>query len=159
MASSLRLRRYRRHVYEDGAVNRSDKGFMEVIDSKIVEKERACCSPLNSSPVVTRWTATASSPDLRFTTVSRSFEEFHEVADLVEQTDIRVRNGDPGRAAKIGVEQGVEGDALLVLLECQMLLLKVGLSGGRGCARRGGGIQRESPASSLSAGASPTVLL
>ncbi len=36
-----RLRRYRRHVYEAGAVNRSDKGFVEVIDSKIVEKERA----------------------------------------------------------------------------------------------------------------------
>ncbi len=36
-----RLRRYRRHVYEAGAVNRSDKGFVEVIDPRIVEKERA----------------------------------------------------------------------------------------------------------------------
>ncbi len=36
-----RLKRFRRHVYEAGAVNRSDKGFVEVIDSKIVEKERA----------------------------------------------------------------------------------------------------------------------
>ncbi len=36
-----RLRRYRRHVYEAGAVNRSDKDFVGVIDSKMVEKERA----------------------------------------------------------------------------------------------------------------------
>ncbi len=36
-----KLRRCRRHVYEAGAVNRSDNGFVEVIDSKIVENERA----------------------------------------------------------------------------------------------------------------------
>jgi len=35
-----RLRRYRKYVYEAGAVNRSDKSFVNVIDKKILEKER-----------------------------------------------------------------------------------------------------------------------
>ncbi len=40
MDEKERLRRYRRYVYEAGAVNRSDKGFVEVIDQKVLEKER-----------------------------------------------------------------------------------------------------------------------
>ncbi len=35
-----RLRRYRRFVYEAGAVNRPDKGQAKVIDIKVLEKER-----------------------------------------------------------------------------------------------------------------------
>jgi len=35
-----RIRRYRRYVYEAGALNRSDKGRGQVIDEKTVEKER-----------------------------------------------------------------------------------------------------------------------
>ena len=36
-----RIRRYRRYVYEAGAINRSDKMQATVIDDKIVAKERA----------------------------------------------------------------------------------------------------------------------
>ncbi|MDD2235156.1 MAG: hypothetical protein PHR37_04740 [Eubacteriales bacterium] len=35
-----RIRRYRRYVYEAGALNRPDKGRAQVIDEKTVEKER-----------------------------------------------------------------------------------------------------------------------
>jgi len=35
-----RIRRYRRYVYEAGALNRPDKGKAQVIDKKTVEKER-----------------------------------------------------------------------------------------------------------------------
>ena len=35
-----RLKRYRRYVYEAGAVNRPEKGKTRVIDDKILEKER-----------------------------------------------------------------------------------------------------------------------
>jgi len=35
-----RIRRYRRYVYEAGALHRPDKGRAQVIDEKIVEKER-----------------------------------------------------------------------------------------------------------------------
>jgi REP-associated tyrosine transposase len=35
-----RLRRYRRYVYEAGAVNRPEKGRIKVIDKTVVEKER-----------------------------------------------------------------------------------------------------------------------
>ena len=36
-----RIRRYRRYVYEAGAVNQSEKGRSKAIDDKILEKERA----------------------------------------------------------------------------------------------------------------------
>jgi REP-associated tyrosine transposase len=35
-----RIRRYRRHVYEAGALNRPDKVLAQVIDAKVVAKER-----------------------------------------------------------------------------------------------------------------------
>ena len=35
-----KIRRYRRYVYEAGALNRPDKGKAQMIDEKIVEKER-----------------------------------------------------------------------------------------------------------------------
>ena len=35
-----RIRRYRRYVYETGAVNRPEKGRAQVIEDKILEKER-----------------------------------------------------------------------------------------------------------------------
>ena len=35
-----RLKRYRRYVYEAGALNRPDKGLAQVIESDILEKER-----------------------------------------------------------------------------------------------------------------------
>jgi REP element-mobilizing transposase RayT len=35
-----RIRWYRRYVYEAGAVNRSDKGAVKVIDDKVIKKER-----------------------------------------------------------------------------------------------------------------------
>jgi hypothetical protein len=35
-----RIRRYRRYVYEAGAINRPDKMQSKVIDEKVIEKER-----------------------------------------------------------------------------------------------------------------------
>ena len=40
MNTKERLRRYRRHVYEAGALDRSDKGQAKVIDSATLQKER-----------------------------------------------------------------------------------------------------------------------
>ena len=45
------------------------------------------------------------------------FKELHQVANLVEQPDVGVCNGDPACAAQVGAKQGVKRDAPLVLLE------------------------------------------
>jgi hypothetical protein len=44
-----RIRRYRRYVYEAGAVNRSEKGNTKVIGDKMLEKERNREFELNRS--------------------------------------------------------------------------------------------------------------
>jgi len=36
-----RVRRYRRYIYEAGALNRLEKGSIKVIDDKVLEKERS----------------------------------------------------------------------------------------------------------------------
>jgi len=36
-----RVRRYRRYVYEAGAINQPAKGKIQVIDNKVLEKERS----------------------------------------------------------------------------------------------------------------------
>jgi len=44
-----RIRRYRRYVYEAGALNRLEKGKLRVIDDKVIKKERIRGFKLNAS--------------------------------------------------------------------------------------------------------------
>ena len=54
-----RIKRYRRYVYEAGAVNRSDKGKIKVIGDRTLEKERTGTGSLNSAETIDSDTAHA----------------------------------------------------------------------------------------------------
>ena len=69
---------------------------------------------------------------LRGLVLDHGLQKFHEVAHLVEQAVVRIGDGDRGRALDVGAEQRIEGEALLVLLECEVLFLEDGLGRGLG---------------------------
>ena len=64
---------------------------------------------------------------IRSLVLDHGLQELHEVAHLVKQADVRIGDCDCGRALEIRAEQRIEGEALLVLLECEVLFLEDGL--------------------------------
>jgi len=64
---------------------------------------------------------------IRSLVLDHGLQEFHEVAHLVKQADVWIGDCDRGRTLEIGAEQHIEGDALLVLLDYEVLFLEDGL--------------------------------
>lgn len=51
------------------------------------------------------------------------FHEIHQVAQLVKQAHVWIRDDDPFGTSQIGAKQGVKTHASLIFLKDQMLLL------------------------------------